>query len=161
MSVCLSSERRRTRNFKVLCCIHRLCANGFALNIRVAVRWIPSECNVSDEPSREYDPTYKGPHDVITHDRSHLGSTPPSVVTADNGAQAMSDLGCAAASSDKERSAADTPQDLGSPAAEQDTISEASFFSAAETLSSERPGAEAEAECVGPDARPGVGGARV
>ena len=77
MSVCLSFERRRTRNFKVLCCIRRLCAYGLALNIRVAVRWIPSECNVSDEPSREYDPTYKGPHDVITHDRSHLGSALP------------------------------------------------------------------------------------
>ena len=58
MSVTLSFARRRSRNFVVLVQIRRLCAYALALNLRIAIRWIPSEQHVSDEPSRLFDPDF-------------------------------------------------------------------------------------------------------
>ena len=52
MSVVLSFERCRSRNFKPLVQIRKLNSYALARNIHVAIRWIPSELNGSDEPSR-------------------------------------------------------------------------------------------------------------
>ena len=55
MSVCLSFDRSRCRDFKVLVQIRRFVAFCLAKNLKVAIRWIPSELNNSDEPSRIFD----------------------------------------------------------------------------------------------------------
>lgn len=52
MSVVLSIERCRSKNFRLLCIIRKICAFCLARNVHLAIRWIPSELNVSDEPSR-------------------------------------------------------------------------------------------------------------
>ena len=52
MSVVLSIERSRSKNFKLLQVIRRIAAYLFSRNIHLAIRWIPSELNVADEPSR-------------------------------------------------------------------------------------------------------------
>ena len=54
MSVVLSFERCRSKNFKLLSLIRRFAAYCFSRNIHVAIRWIPSELNISDEPSRDF-----------------------------------------------------------------------------------------------------------
>ena len=58
MSVCLCFERRRSNNFKVLLCIRRLSAWALALDLKISFRWVPSEANCSDEPSRKFDPDH-------------------------------------------------------------------------------------------------------
>ena len=57
MAVALSFERRRSRNFLVLTGIRKLASLSHALDLAVTVRWIPSETNVSDWPSRILDPS--------------------------------------------------------------------------------------------------------
>lgn len=52
MSVVLSIERCRSKNFRLLCIIRKICAFCLARNVHLAIRWIPSELNVSGEPSR-------------------------------------------------------------------------------------------------------------
>ena len=52
MAVVLSFERCRSKNFKLLKVIREFSAVCMARNIQVAIRWIPSELNISDEPSR-------------------------------------------------------------------------------------------------------------
>ena len=52
MSVVLSIERSRSKIFKLLRVIRRISAYLFSRNIHLAIRWIPSELNVADEPSR-------------------------------------------------------------------------------------------------------------
>ena len=52
MSVVLSIERCRARNYRLLVVIRKIAAFCFARNVHLAIRWIPSELNVSDEPSR-------------------------------------------------------------------------------------------------------------
>jgi len=56
MSVVLAVERFRAKNFKLLVIIKEIAAICFARNIHLAIRWIPSELNVSDEPSRIFEP---------------------------------------------------------------------------------------------------------
>lgn len=56
MAVTLSFERRRSKNFKLLRIIREYAAYCLARNIHVSIRWIPSELNISDEPSRFHDP---------------------------------------------------------------------------------------------------------
>ena len=56
MAVALSFDRRRSRIFLVLTCIRKIASLCFALGLAVTVRWIPSETNVSDWPSRIHDP---------------------------------------------------------------------------------------------------------
>ena len=45
------------RNFLVLTCIRKLAGLCLALDLAVTGRWIPSEVNVSDRPSRNQDPS--------------------------------------------------------------------------------------------------------
>ena len=54
MAAAVSFERRFSRNFLVLTCIRKL-ALCLALDLAVTVRWIPSEANISDRPSRTHD----------------------------------------------------------------------------------------------------------
>ena len=57
LAAALSSERRRSRNFLVLTCIRKLAGLCLALDLAVTVRWISSEINISDRPSRIHDPS--------------------------------------------------------------------------------------------------------
>ena len=56
MSCCLIFERRRCKNFRTLCLVRQLTALSIVFGVKVYFRWIPSEVNVSDEPSRYYAP---------------------------------------------------------------------------------------------------------
>ena len=55
MSVVLAVERFRAKNFKLLVIIREIASICMARNIHLAVRWIPSELNASDEPSRLFE----------------------------------------------------------------------------------------------------------
>ena len=55
MSVCLCFVRRRSRDQKILRCVRILSAWTLARNIKLSIRWAPSEVNPSDESSRLYD----------------------------------------------------------------------------------------------------------
>ena len=57
MSAALSFERRRSRNSLQLTCIRKLAGLCLALVLAVPLRWIPSEVNMSDRPSRIHDPS--------------------------------------------------------------------------------------------------------
>ena len=56
LGLVLSVERSRSKNFKLLRVLRELSAYCLARNIFLGIRWIPSELNISDEPSRIYDP---------------------------------------------------------------------------------------------------------
>ena len=56
MSVCLAFDRSRCRSVGLLIQIRRCVAFCLARGIKVAVRWIPSELNNADRPSRKFDP---------------------------------------------------------------------------------------------------------
>jgi hypothetical protein len=55
MSVVLSFNRCRAKDFRLLCLIRRFQAYCIARHIRVSVRWVPSELNSADKPSRFFD----------------------------------------------------------------------------------------------------------
>ena len=55
LGVVLCFERSRSKSFKLLRILREFSAYCLARNIHVAVRWIPSELNISDEPSRIHD----------------------------------------------------------------------------------------------------------
>ncbi|CAE7509286.1 unnamed protein product, partial [Symbiodinium microadriaticum] len=66
MSVVLAFDRSRARNFKLLLQIRRFTAYCLARNIMCTVRWVPSELNSADEPSRLHsDEASKGLAHVI------------------------------------------------------------------------------------------------
>ena len=52
MPVALSVPRRRGKDFVSLTLIRWIVALALVFTIKVAVRWIPSEANCSDAPSR-------------------------------------------------------------------------------------------------------------
>lgn len=52
MSAALAFDRCRSRNFKMLRQIRKFCSYGLARNISFSVRWVASELNPADEPSR-------------------------------------------------------------------------------------------------------------
>ena len=56
LSLALCFERCRSQNFKVLRVLRQACAYQLVCNTSVAVRWIPSELNSADGPSRADDP---------------------------------------------------------------------------------------------------------
>ena len=56
LPIALSFERRRSRKFKVLRLIRKFSAICLACNLACSVRWIPSEYNAADEPSRFAEP---------------------------------------------------------------------------------------------------------
>ena len=54
MSVALSFDRFRSRNYRLLKQIRRFSSYLLSRNIATTVRWVPSELNSSDEPSRYF-----------------------------------------------------------------------------------------------------------
>ena len=52
LAAVLTFERCRSRNYKVLKVLRQFGAYCFARNVRVSLRWIPSELNIADEGSR-------------------------------------------------------------------------------------------------------------
>ena len=55
MSVALCVSRRRSKEFTAITLIRRIVAIALVHNVKVVVRWIPSETNSSDAPSRLVD----------------------------------------------------------------------------------------------------------
>ena len=62
-SCALACERRRARNFKLLLQIRKLTALCLCHQIECHVRWIASESNCSDDPSRRHDLFQHATHD--------------------------------------------------------------------------------------------------
>ena len=56
LPIALSFDRRRSRKFKVLRLIRKFSAVCLACNLACSVRWIPSEYNAADAPSRFAEP---------------------------------------------------------------------------------------------------------
>ena len=56
LGLALSMDRCRSKNFKLLAILRRVSSLRLCKNIRLAVRWIPSEANPADAPSRIYEP---------------------------------------------------------------------------------------------------------
>lgn len=56
LGIVLSVERCRSKSFKILKIIRNIAAYCLSRNVHLSVRWIPSELNASDEPSRICDP---------------------------------------------------------------------------------------------------------
>ena len=54
MSVTLAVSRFRSRDFKLLAVIRRIASYALSRNVRVIVRWVPSEYNPSDRDSRVF-----------------------------------------------------------------------------------------------------------
>ena len=55
MPAVLSFERSRSKNYCIIKILREFGAYCLARNVQVAIRWIPSELNIADEPSRVYD----------------------------------------------------------------------------------------------------------
>ena len=66
LSVVLAFGRGRSRNFKILKVLREFGAFLFARNVHVSIRWIPSELNIADEGSREFDDC-KDSHLLVDH----------------------------------------------------------------------------------------------
>jgi hypothetical protein len=82
MSVCLAFDRSRSRSFRLLIQIRRFRAYCFVRHIKAVVRWIPSEYNAADIPSRIYDPKGDGgcKHADIDPFKTHQSAVVHSVV---------------------------------------------------------------------------------
>ena len=59
MAVCLCFSRYRAKSFGLLAIIRKFAALSLAKHIYPAIRWIPSERNTSDAPSRYSDYLYR------------------------------------------------------------------------------------------------------
>ena len=59
MAVALAFDRGRPRNYKMLRIIRKFGAFCLARSISPSVRWIPSEYNSADEPSRNHNSLIK------------------------------------------------------------------------------------------------------
>ena len=73
LAVALAFDRCRSRDYKLLKQIRRFCGYLLSRNISASIRWVPSELNNSDEPSRYFsDEPSKLLTDSIPHG-SHVG----------------------------------------------------------------------------------------
>ena len=70
MSLVLALARCRSKNFLVLTVLRKFYAYALAKHIRCFFRWIPSELNSSDAPSRA-----DGGEHLLTHDLDHMIAT--------------------------------------------------------------------------------------
>jgi len=77
MSLVLSLSRGRSRSFGLLVVMRRIYSYCLARGIRLYVRWIPSELNSSDEPSRA---TAEKQSSLATRELEHLSF--PTVATS-------------------------------------------------------------------------------
>ena len=74
MSVCLAFDRSRARSFSLLVQIRKFAAYCLARNIYCVVRWVPSELNSADKPSRLH--SEEASKD-LAHAIPHVRWTPP------------------------------------------------------------------------------------
>ena len=70
ISTVLCFNRGRSRHFKLLTQIRRFASVCLARNVRISIRWIPSEFNSSDKGSREHN-NARDPTESLAN---HLGS---------------------------------------------------------------------------------------
>lgn len=56
MGVVLSIQKGRCSNYKLLRIVRRIAAHSLATGTKLHVRWVPSELNVADEASRQWEP---------------------------------------------------------------------------------------------------------
>ena len=56
LGLVLCMDRSRAKSFKVLLQVRRVAACALARNLRIVVRWVPSERNSADAPSRVFQP---------------------------------------------------------------------------------------------------------
>ena len=54
MSIVLAIDKGRCADFKLLVVLRKLCALCLVFGLRLRVRWIPSERNLADKPSRDF-----------------------------------------------------------------------------------------------------------
>ena len=73
----LCENRGRSRDFRFLTQIRLFSSVCLARNIRISIRWIPSEFNSSDRGSREHDSAYDATKSLVDHFGSHDGQTFP------------------------------------------------------------------------------------
>ncbi|CAK0841047.1 unnamed protein product [Prorocentrum cordatum] len=64
MSLTLAAAKGRAANHRLLGVCRVLLAVGIAADLKIQVRWIPSEWNPSDAPSRRFQPKPRGPDGV-------------------------------------------------------------------------------------------------
>ena len=76
MSVCLAFDRSRARNYPLLRQIRIFGAYCLARNIVCTIRWVPSELNNADEPSRidDDEPSKSLTHAIPVFDRRKAGA---------------------------------------------------------------------------------------
>jgi len=55
LGVMLALERRRAHAYPFLVQVGRFAALGLMFGVQIACRWVPSEMNAADEPSRVYE----------------------------------------------------------------------------------------------------------
>ena len=77
LSFVLCFNRGRSRAFRLLTQIRRFASVHLARNIRISIRWIPSEFNSSDRGSREHDSENDASKSLVDHLGSNDGQTFP------------------------------------------------------------------------------------
>ena len=65
MSAALAFDRCRSKNFRMLRQIRKFCSFSLARNIAFSVRWLPSELNPADAPSRAKEPEQLSLHGLV------------------------------------------------------------------------------------------------
>ena len=55
LGVVLALARGRSADFRMLCRLREICAQSLATGVRCHFRWVPSEMNVADVPSRVFE----------------------------------------------------------------------------------------------------------
>ena len=63
-ALCLSVGRSRGRKFKLLRILRVIAGWALAFGVSLSVRWVPSEYNASDKPSRGEEQLVQHPHDM-------------------------------------------------------------------------------------------------
>ena len=67
MSAALAFDRCRSKNHRMLRQIRKFCSLGLARNISFSVRWVPSEFNPADAPSRDQSQVITSAHQWCRH----------------------------------------------------------------------------------------------
>ena len=75
LSIVLCFNRGRSRDFRLFTQIRRFASVCLARNIRISIRWIPSEFNSSDRGSREHDSENDPLKSLVDHLGSNDGQT--------------------------------------------------------------------------------------
>ena len=73
MSIVLAIDKGRCADFKLLVVLRKLCALCLVSGLRLRVRWIPSESNLADKPSRAFGSANEAFVGVGRHPGGHHG----------------------------------------------------------------------------------------